>query len=319
MEQRRVKPYVGLILIVLYAIDIFWLSGMIGNWLGFAGTVIHELILLLIAVGIIFLFGGDFKRTFPFKKPQTAKVFGTLILWLGAFGGTMMITIIIAYFFPSEVFGVSQGLGSAFMTIPLFLSFLVISVTPAICEEMAFRGALLSCFRSFRSKWVIIILVSVIFGAFHGSIWRFVPTTLLGIAMGYLLLETDNMFYNMLFHLVNNALPLALLAFIEKFYGALGMGDAVSSSASSLSRLPLASVGVYLIYGAAAPFLIYIGNFLLHKGQPGYDRGLFPREKRSSLLILILVGLGLMFMGICLTLASFVFDQGLIEEIYRMM
>ncbi len=29
--------------------------------------------------------------------------------------------------------------------------------------------------------------------------------------MGYLLAETDNMFYNMLFHLINNALPTLLL------------------------------------------------------------------------------------------------------------
>ena len=138
MEQRRVKPYVGLILIVLYAVDIFWLSGIIGNWLGFAGTVVHELILLLIAIGVILLFGGDFKRTFPFRKPKTAKVFGTLILWLGAFLGTMMITIMIAYFFPSEVLGVSQGLGSAFMTIPLFLSLLVVSVRQLFVKKWRF-------------------------------------------------------------------------------------------------------------------------------------------------------------------------------------
>lgn len=55
------------------------------------------------------------------------------------------------------------------------------------------------------------MLTGCIFGAFHGSIWRFLPTAILGMAMAYLLTETGNMVYNMLFHAVNNLLPLVLL------------------------------------------------------------------------------------------------------------
>ena len=42
---------------------------------------------------------------------------------------------------------------------------------------------------------------------------------------------------------------------------------------------------------------------LIHKGQPGYDRGLLPREKKKTLLGLVLVssvflGLGILLFGI---------------------
>ena len=164
--------------------------------------------------------------------------------------------------------------------LPFGIAFLLICVTPAIFEEMAFRGGLFSCFRGFRSPWPAILISAVVFGAFHGSFWRFVPTAMLGIAMGYLLAETDNMFYNMLFHLINNALPTLLLQ--------------LTSSVAS-EQMESAE--------AAGPFLLYAGNYLIHKGQPGYDRGLLPREKKKTLLGLVLVscvflGIGILLLGI---------------------
>lgn len=53
----------------------------------------------------------------------------------------------------------------------------------------------------------------------------------------------------------------------------------------------------------AGPFLIYAGESPVHKGQPGYDRGLLPREKKKTLLGLVIVssvflGLGILLFGI---------------------
>ena len=90
------------------------------------------------------------------------------------------------------------------------LVLLVVAVTPAICEEIAFRGALLTCFRGKRSKWTGIIIVGLFFGACHGSVWRMVPTAILGLVMGYVLFETENIFYCMLIHFTNNAFSVIL-------------------------------------------------------------------------------------------------------------
>ena len=206
--------------------------------------------------------------------------------------------------------GASQGIQNVILSVPALLSLLVISITPAICEEIAFRGALLSCFRNLKSKWAAIIIVSVIFGAFHGSIWRMVPTMLLGIAMGYLLFETENMFYNMLFHLINNAFPIVLMAAMNGLMGlAGGELSGVMESSSRAAEIPLASVGIYIMYGGAVPFLLYLGNYLIHRGQPGYDNGVFPREKKKTLIVLIAVGIGMMALGTLLLLCSIRFEQ----------
>ncbi|MEI3218592.1 MAG: hypothetical protein V8S08_01875 [Lachnoclostridium sp.] len=88
-----------------------------------------------------------------------------------------------------------------------------------------------------------------------------IPTMLLGIAMGYLLFETENMIYNMLFHLVNNAFPILLLATMNGIMGLAGEDfSGMMESSSQMAEVPLASVGVYIIYGGAVPFLLYLGN-----------------------------------------------------------
>ena len=46
---------------------------------------------------------------------------------------------------------------------------LVIAVLPAICEELAFRGFILSGFRHLGHKWRAIVFSAVFFGLTHGS------------------------------------------------------------------------------------------------------------------------------------------------------
>lgn len=262
MNRKKLKPYgIAVLLVVLYAIDIFWLSDFLGAWMGLLGTVVSEALLVVIAVGVFLIFRGRLRSIFPFKKPEAVKIAGTVVLWIGAYWGALLITMVIAYFFPQEVMGAGQGIQDVMVSAPVLLSLLVISLTPAICEEMAFRGALLSCFRSMKNRWAAIIIVSVIFGAFHGSIWRMVPTMLLGIAMGYLLFETENMFYNMLFHLINNAFPILLLVVLNALLKMTGT-DLIQAAGTSaqMTELPLGSVALYVMYGGQRRFLIYLGN-----------------------------------------------------------
>lgn len=299
--KKRLKPYHGIILIILAAIDIFWLGRILGARLGLYGTMLSELILLLLAVGTAAVFRGDLKRVFPVRRPEAAKVFGTLVLWLGSFLGTMLITMLVAFFFPRQMMGASAGLSSTITSVPFLISFFIVSIMPAVCEEAVFRGTFLNSLRgTIHNKWIIILIVSTLFGVFHGSIWRFIPTAMLGVALTYLIIETDNMFYNMLFHAVNNAVPIILMYLLQIIYGRLGLNSMLDQT-SAIDSFPLMSLASYMMYGGGALFLIYIGNYLLHKGQPGYDRGLFPREKNHVLITLVAIGLTMMLIGVGIT------------------
>lgn len=305
MEKRQLKPWMAVIFVPVFWIDIFILSGWFGRWFGVWGALIGELLLIVLAVGIAAVFGADLRRVFPLKRPEAAKTGGTIVLWFGTFLAAMGIVGVLSYFFPQQMMGAGEDLGSVVMTLPAWFSLFLVALTPAVCEEVAFRGAFLGCFRGIRNKWIGILLVSVVFGLLHGSVWRAIPTALLGIAMGYLLTETDNMFYNMLFHLINNAVPIFLLLFLSMMPSAAvdqsQMAEVQQQMAGGVSLMVMA---VYLMYSSGAPLLLYIGNYLIHRGQPGYTKGIFPREKRWQLVLLLVVSFFLFLMGMLLMFLS---------------
>ena len=303
-EFRLLMPRHGILLIVLTAVELT-VGGFLFGDLGLYGSAVSELLLLLLALGTAWIFHADMKAVFQLRKPKLSTTFGTLTLWLGTYLFVMMLTMLITFFFPEPMLGVSESLGESFTSVPFIISLVIVSFFPAICEEAVFRGVVFnSLWNRMHKKWPVIIIVSVVFGIFHGSIWRFVPTCILGIAMGYLVFETNNMFYNMLFHAVNNAVPVILLFVMEKVYQIMGVGGAFEQAAS-MEAIPLLSLGMYLIYGAAGIFLVYIGRYLLHMGQPGYDRGMFPKEKKTEITVMASVCAGLVVIGVMIFVISF--------------
>jgi len=79
------------------------------------------------------------------------------------------------------------------------------ALSPAICEEVLFRGAILSGMRSKLSATMSVLVVSVLFGLLHVSVYRLLPTTLFGLVAGYLVLRSGSIFAGMLFHFLVNA------------------------------------------------------------------------------------------------------------------
>ena len=77
--------------------------------------------------------------------------------------------------------------------------------------------------------------------------------------MGYLLWETGNMCYNMLFHFINNALPVILLYAMQGVYSRMELYMEVQTLAQGAQDM-LPAVGMYLMMASAAPGAIYIGK-----------------------------------------------------------
>ena len=289
MEENRktLKVYHGIIMLILSAVCVFFVSPILGANLGLYGTLLNEILLLVLAVALTAAVRGDFKQVFPIHKPKLSAVFGTILLWIGSFLAIMIITMIIAYFFPEEVIGVSQGLGMEFASLTFIISFVIVSISPAICEEAVFRGVIMHSFDNGKNKWIAIVVTGLIFGAFHGNIWRFVPTALLGIMLGYIVYETDNMIYGALFHAINNAMPLLSIFAMKSMYS----NEMFQSQMSTMtdSGIPLISIGMYVMYGAAIPLLLTIGNYLIHKGTKHAKNSLFAKEERMKLVVLLLI------------------------------
>jgi len=83
---------------------------------------------------------------------------------------------------------------------------LVMAAMPAVCEELAFRGFILSGLRRTGSPWRAIGLSAIFFGLSHGILQQSLIASLVGVLLGWLAVWTGSIFPAMVFHLVHNAL-----------------------------------------------------------------------------------------------------------------
>lgn len=85
---------------------------------------------------------------------------------------------------------------------------LLIGVLPAVCEELFFRGFLLSGFSSaFRgrgSEVRAVVLTAALFAVFHIAPEKWLPTFLMGLVLGFLASRTGSIWPGMLAHALNN-------------------------------------------------------------------------------------------------------------------
>lgn len=307
-EKKQLRLWQGLLVIILAGLEVFVFSGFLPQWLGMGRSLIGELILLGTAVGAVAVFHGNFRSVFPIHKPKLTEVMGTLLIYLGASQAISVVTMIEMYIAPEMVTETSIGLSSMFTSSSMIVAIIVVGIAPAICEEAVFRGVFFnSIWNQTHGKWIPILVTAAVFGLFHGSIIRFFPTFLLGIVLGYLVYETNNMFYNVMFHAINNIIPVLVLYgmqfLMQLMARALGMNGSgmwnfvMDTATSQVSQLSPAFMGIYMIDGGVGLAILYLGNHVLHLGREGYPKELFPKEKRKQQFIWLALALALAVTG----------------------
>src|SRR5207249_11072653 len=83
---------------------------------------------------------------------------------------------------------------------------LVFGWLPAVCEELTFRGFILTGLqRRFRPRTAV-LLSSFLFSLLQMHVFQFVPTFLLGLVLAYLTTRCGSILPAMLFHVLYNVL-----------------------------------------------------------------------------------------------------------------
>jgi membrane protease YdiL (CAAX protease family) len=83
-----------------------------------------------------------------------------------------------------------------------------------VCEELLFRGALLTAQRRDLAPRAVILWQALLFGAVHASVYRFLPTAVVGALLAALALRARSVVPGMLLHAAYNGL-LVTAAFAE--------------------------------------------------------------------------------------------------------
>jgi sodium transport system permease protein len=129
------------------------------------------------------------------------------------------------------------------------LTILLVALTPAICEESLFRGAILGGFSARLPRLTSAVLTGVLFGLFHLDLWRLLPTAILGVGLSLIALETGSILPSMLTHFLNNAclIVLAYLGHDDVGASTPGLATQVGLFVGGLAVL---TAGVGLLRGA---------------------------------------------------------------------
>ncbi len=88
------------------------------------------------------------------------------------------------------------------------------AIAPAICEELAFRGFILSGLRHTGNKWRAILISSLFFGVTHGVLQQSIVASIFGMILGYIAIQSGSIFPCMAFHAVHNAMGLVATEYV---------------------------------------------------------------------------------------------------------
>lgn len=107
---------------------------------------------------------------------------------------------------PQAVIENAEILGETLKSIPVIYALLCIAVVPAVCEELLFRGFLLSGLSSSAGKWTAIVVSAAVFAVFHFFLFKFAVTAGLGVLLAYLCWQSRSILPAVLAHLIHNGL-----------------------------------------------------------------------------------------------------------------
>ncbi len=181
----------------------------------FGGTLVNQFLILLTPLFAVWYMKSDVKTLFSLKIPSGKSVLGGLLLYIGTYLIMLVAATALSRIFPESTQNVEQAFGEI-LDHPFILIILVMAVMPAVGEEIFFRGLLFGGFRHRHGAFWGILLSSLIFGAFHMSIVKLLPTAMLGACFAYIGYCSGSIYIGMFLHFLNNLISMALSKYPEQ-------------------------------------------------------------------------------------------------------
>jgi sodium transport system permease protein len=218
-ERRRLpRTPDALLLLAFVAVAYFYLGRPLMIRLGEPGIVVAQLLLLAFPAVVFCLAGRyDLRETLALRAAPPRAFAAALLVILGGIPVGWAIAWLQSFFLalPVEFLqAMEQLLTAGGPGRPVFL-LLAVALTPAVCEELVFRGVLLQGLGRSLTMARAVTVSALLFGAFHLSFEtavRFLPTFWLGLLLAYVVWHTRSLFPAVLMHFVNNALVVVLIS-----------------------------------------------------------------------------------------------------------
>jgi membrane protease YdiL (CAAX protease family) len=246
-------------IILVYLLSILlliFLGGFFQSQHLLSGLIISELAFVLAPATMYTLRNRyNLSQTFSLVAIQAKTIVLAILISIAAFVLVGIIAALQELLLPRSMdyLEIWEMVLQEFHRVPLIITLLIVAALPGICEELLFRGFLLTGIRKKYSDTVSIILVGFLFGAFHLDPYRFLPVSLLGILFGYMVVKTGSIFSGMIAHSTNNAIAMLISYFVfhanptNDLLPASPQSEELFTAQNVISLLPIATLALLVL------------------------------------------------------------------------
>lgn len=186
-------------------------GGLLQFKLGMWGIGVNEIFLLAVPALLYTLFTQhSLKKTFPIRLPAFRELVLVLLMTSLVIAGVELLIQL-----QEKVWPVPRSITTFYETLMArqawwqgWVQFFILALIPALCEELFFRGLLMSHWLPYFGKWKSVVLTALLFAVAHVNPWYFLYYFLLGMYLGYLRSWRNNLLLCVLAHLLNNVYSL---------------------------------------------------------------------------------------------------------------
>jgi sodium transport system permease protein len=171
--------------------------------------LIPQLVFLSIALLLTFTLTNSPRQTLLLKRPinwWTVPAAALLAIVLHPAVNWLQVLVLDLYKISPNVQPALEQMSQLLKKADWRLVLLLIAVTPALCEEIAFRGFVLSGLRHLGHKWRAVFFSALLFGFTHGILQQSIIASLVGMVIGFLAVQSGCLLPCMVYHVIHNAL-----------------------------------------------------------------------------------------------------------------
>jgi len=150
----------------------------------------------------------------------------------------MVISALSSLLFPNEVAELMGGMMSRTTAFPLISMLLAAAVTPAICEELVFRGYIQSQYKNYTIKKAAVIN-GLFFGIIHMNPQQFVYAFAMGIVFALMVHYTRSIRAAILSHFIVNGSQLTLIYIATRTQEMAYTANHYTAAAAEYAIIPL--------------------------------------------------------------------------------
>lgn len=216
MKKGQMPGYGDLILLLCISLlGIFYIGSFATMKFGFWGVFIQQLIILMLPISYSFYMKADWKKLFSIKMPGMKEIVSAICIFIGGYCLNTILSSILSGLMKESTNNV-QIQFDYLLKQPFLILVLVMAVMPAVGEELMFRGFTFGTLKEKNKPLVAMLITSFLFGCYHFSLVKLIPTAFLGFLLVILVYRTGSIFPAMLTHFLNNLISLYISKYQEQ-------------------------------------------------------------------------------------------------------